>query len=362
MGWIIWDPSSVFFMIPYLGLPLTWYGLIFASGFLIGYQIFIYMFCRYLAFSPSLRESDVNWKEINKLPFAVEKGNILTLKKIIDKEPLSQKTLTRWQQRLLRETERKRGSLTCEMLRKRFLWENAVPKFFRPLKDRAVSYAETGVLYVMIATILGARLGHILFYEHPMEYLKNPLSILKTWEGGLASHGAIIAIIISLFLFYRKSKEQYPEFSFLRLVDTASISVMFVAGMIRIGNFFNQEILGVHTLKPWGIIFKHPADGSPPLPRHPAQLYESAFYFGIFFFVFYLWKRFNWTLKPGRICGIAIGGSFLFRFFIEYVKTEQSLIIGNFHTSLLMGQLLSIPLVTIGIILFFAKQREKIEA
>lgn len=219
--------------------------------------------------------------------------------------------------------------------------------------DVAKSFGDKLIVYVIIATIIGARLGHVLFYESSSFYLKDPISIFKIWEGGLASHGGIVGVIVALFIFYRKNKIQ--KFTFLHLLDYMSVPTMFVCSMIRIGNFFNQEILGIETAKPWGLIFDHPKDGSLPSVRHPAMLYESVGYFIIFLSIFFIWDKYK--LRSGKIFGLTLSFSFAFRFFIEYFKDEQSLWFNG--NQILMGQLLSLPMIVIGVIFFVYKARKK---
>jgi prolipoprotein diacylglyceryl transferase len=114
-------------------------------------------------------------------------------------------------------------------------------------KERQV---EILTLYMVVATIIGARLGHVLFYE-PARYLSNPLDILKVWEGGLASHGGAAGILIALYLFSRK----YKDISYLWILDRIVIVVAITAVLIRIGNFMNSEIIGVPTDKAYGVVF-----------------------------------------------------------------------------------------------------------
>ena len=107
------------------------------------------------------------------------------------------------------------------------------------------------LFHVVIGTVVGARLGHCLLYE-PMDYLANPIRILKIWEGGLASHGGFLGVMIALILFCRK----YPEISWFWVADRMTVPSMLTGGFIRIGNFFNSEIIGKATDVPWAIIFK----------------------------------------------------------------------------------------------------------
>ena len=362
IAWFHWDPSANIVTLPYVGLPLTWYGLLFATGFWLGFHIFVSMFKRYLALKPEFVEGDVNWLAFarsNALDLVnLEKGNIAScntyLKNWRKPQPFKEKSEASL---LVSECRKAKGDDVAKLLEKRLTLESNYPKIFTPLKLRAKDFAEKLILYVIAATVIGARLGHIIFYEHLSDYLKNPLGILKTWEGGLASHGGIIAIIFAVWIFYRSSKKKYSDFSWYMLLDGIAIPTMLVSGLIRIGNFFNQEVLGTESAMPWAIIFDHPADGSLAVPRHPVQLYESLFYLGIFVLLLVLWRKYANKWQPGRFCGIALFSSFIFRFFVEFIKTGQSIWFDSPNSMLLMGQMLSIPLSLIGAYLIFRKKK-----
>jgi prolipoprotein diacylglyceryl transferase len=128
-------------------------------------------------------------------------------------------------------------------------------------------------LYIFLGTLIGARLGHVLFYQ-PDYYLSRPWEILMIWQGGLASHGGFIGVLIALYFYLR----QYNEMSVLELSDRLVIATLPAAGLIRIGNFFNSEILGVPTNLPWAVVFLRVDD----IPRHPAMLYEALAYLLVF--------------------------------------------------------------------------------
>lgn len=218
-------------------------------------------------------------------------------------------------------------------------------------ENKPVAWLDSLSLYVGAGTILGARLGHCLFYE-PEYYLSHPIEILKIWEGGLASHGAAIGILLSLWLFSRKFKEA----SFLWITDRLVIVVTLAAVTIRLGNLMNSEIVGGPTDLPWGFVFERLNED---FPRHPTQLYEAFAYLLIFVFLF----RQYWKNKAGeyrgRLFGLFLILLFGFRFFIEYIKDVQV----EFEKSMAlnMGQWLSIPLVLVGIFLLIrsGKSRQK---
>ncbi len=223
------------------------------------------------------------------------------------------------------------------------------------IKKTSIVIADRLAIFVIIGTIIGARLGHVIFYEDFSYYLSNPIEIIKIWEGGLASHGATLGIMIALLLFTIYLRTITSKISWLHLFDLACIPVA-VAGMfIRIGNFFNQEILGKQTTVFWAIIFGHPADGGPIVPRHPTQLYEALAYLVIFIFLFYLSYKPYFFKKDGKIIGLFLVLVFGSRFIIEFWKVKQSVLLAN-DSFLLMGQYLSLPFVFLGVIFFFWTQ------
>src|SRR5262249_5807403 len=146
-------------------------------------------------------------------------------------------------------------------------------------KKEVSKISERVSFYVILGTIVGARLGDVLFYQSPAAYVQDPLGILRFWEGGLASHGAIIGILLSLWIFCVRIRKSYQMLTWIAMLDLLCIPGLLAGGFIRIGNFINQEILGTETLLPWGVVFGHPADGRAIVPRHPVQLYEALFYF-----------------------------------------------------------------------------------
>jgi prolipoprotein diacylglyceryl transferase len=194
-------------------------------------------------------------------------------------------------------------------------------------------------VYMIFGTVIGARLGHCLFYN-PEYYLSNPIEILKVWEGGLASHGAAIGIIIAIYLFSDKKK----NYSMLWVLDRIVIVVALAGTFIRLGNLFNSEIIGIPTDVSWAFIFTSVDD----LPRHPAQLYESIAYLIIFITLFFIYYKGIEKNRKGLLFGLFLVLVFTFRFFVEFVKENQS----SFEEGLVlnMGQILSIPFVLMGLI------------
>ena len=200
--------------------------------------------------------------------------------------------------------------------------------------------------YVMLGTIIGARLGHVLFYQ-PDYYFARPWEVPMVWRGGLASHGGFAGVIIALYLYLRKHRDM----SFIELADRLAIACLPAATMIRIGNFFNSEIIGRPSDLPWAIVFVWVDD----LPRHPAMLYEAAAYLVVFCALYVAYWRTRIIQFPGRVFGITLATCFFARFMIEFVKENQ--VPFENHLPLNMGQLLSIPFILTGIVLIYASSR-----
>lgn len=226
-----------------------------------------------------------------------------------------------------------------------------IPMFKRHLnaqKSVANLLVDRMTWFVVTGTIVGARLGHVFFYEWP-HYQNDYAEIFRVWKGGLASHGGAVGILIALFFYQRYIRKQFPQFSFLVLLDMLVVPTAFAGFCIRIGNFINQEILGTETTVPWAIIFGDPADRSAIVPRHPVQLYEALAYLLSFGILFLLWKKY----KTDRYVGLQSGLFFILifgaRFVLEFLKLPQSIMIDE--NLLQTGQILSIPFILAGILL-----------
>lgn len=225
-------------------------------------------------------------------------------------------------------------------------------------------------IYMALGTIIGARLGHCFFYD--FEYFsKHPLEILMVWKGGLASHGAFIGIIISLYLFVKKT-----GISLLWVMDRIAVVTALAGFFIRMGNLMNSEIYGRATDLPWGFSFVRDRSSranfydqitgeflGKHLPCHPTQIYEALSYLFIFILLFWVIRKYAPILKEGIIFGLFMILVFSARFLIEFVKFEQSdfevNMISKLHIN--MGQLLSIPLILIGVgVLFWVRKNGKL--
>ena len=204
-------------------------------------------------------------------------------------------------------------------------------------------------IFGMIGILVGARLGHCLFYE-PSYYLSNPLEMILpiTFPSGggvkfigyqgLASHGGALGLLIALYFYSRKTKH-----SMIDTIDLIAVVSGLGAGFIRLANFMNSEIIGMPTTKPWGVIFERVDN----LPRHPAQLYEAICYFIIFAIMMILYKKKRDMLKSGFFFGLVLVLIFTARFIIEFFKEDQV----GFEDGMTfnMGQLLSVPYIVVGI-------------
>lgn len=221
-------------------------------------------------------------------------------------------------------------------------------------------YLESLVIYIFLATLIGARLGHCLFYEpdyfltseHWLEIIL-PFNIQTgrfTGYQGLASHGAAIGILLSLWLFYRKY-----HINLWWLVDRLVIVVALGGAFIRLGNLFNSEIYGVETSLPWGFVFERNGE---TVPKHPTQLYEALSYFIIFVVCLCVYRKKQGKLHNGRLFGWWLIALFGVRFLIEFVKEEQV----SFEQSMTldMGQWLSVPFILAGVILVLLSHRGKL--
>jgi len=233
-------------------------------------------------------------------------------------------------------------------------------KFYRHEKV-SEEYLEPLFIFTIVGTLLGARLGEVFFYN--WDYYQNNLAeillpIKVTPDGleftgfrGLASHGAAIGIITSLYLYQRK----YSYRPLLWVLDRLCITVAFAGIFIRIGNFFNSEIVGLYSNSDFGVVFLNRGE---VLPRHPVQLYESFGYLVVFLILRHLYWNTNRKDQTGFLFGAFFVLLFGVRFIAEFVKESQ----GGFETSLGLlstGQWLSIPLILVG---FYLLRRAQLKS
>jgi prolipoprotein diacylglyceryl transferase len=201
-----------------------------------------------------------------------------------------------------------------------------------------ITYANILLVLVGAAAVIGARLGEVFFYEWPY-YRAHPLDILRIWRGGLASHGAVIAIAVTLWL-YARFVIRKP---LLWVSDRTVAGIALTAACVRFGNLLNSEVLGVPTSVAWGFVFLR-VDATP---RHPVQLYEGLAYLLLCAALIAVRRRY--ALPEGCLSGLFLVGMFLPRWLLEFTKEGAMLALG-----MNTGQVLSLPLIPIGAALFAA--------
>lgn len=221
-------------------------------------------------------------------------------------------------------------------------------------KDQKVkdAYFDPLFIYCFLGILIGARLGHCLFYQ-PNYFLSSWTHVVEmflpihqmadgSWKftgyEGLASHGGTIGLMVALYLYYRKT-----GMNLWHVLDDIAIATPITACFIRLGNLMNSEIIGTPTNVPWAFIFER----VDMMPRHPGQLYEAIAYFFFFFVMLHFYKRTSKKVGTGFYFGLCLTLIFTFRFFIEYTKDIQV----DFESGMIfnMGQLLSIPFIILGI-------------
>lgn len=208
--------------------------------------------------------------------------------------------------------------------------------------------AERLLTFMVVGTLVGARLVHVIFYD-PSYYLKHPLEIPAIWEGGLASHGGALGILVALY-FYTRGR---PDQGYIWLLDRIVIPAALGGCLVRIGNLFNSEILGVPTQVPWAFVFQR----VDKVPRHPVQLYEAIAYALVFVVLLQMYRRMREHTPRGLLFGLFLVGTFGARFFLEFLKQPQATYEQSFRIS--VGQWLSIPFVIWGAILLWQAVRRR---
>lgn len=214
------------------------------------------------------------------------------------------------------------------------------------------------LMWTVAGTIVGARLGHVFFYEWDL-FSQNPIKILYVWEGGLASHGGAIGVILGVILFSIVTTKRSPLWTFDRLV----VPIALVGGLIRFGNLMNSEIFGHATTLPWGFRFVNSPEWQALYAGqacHPTQIYEAICYFALFALLMWMYWRKNAEERPGLIFGVFLIGIFTPRFFIEFIKNPQEAF--EQSMALNMGQWLSIPFIIAGIsLIIYAMRRPRLK-
>jgi len=213
---------------------------------------------------------------------------------------------------------------------KMFKHENIDPKWLESL-----------FIYLIVATVVGARLGHVFFYGWEY-YSQHPIEILYIWQGGLASHGGVLGIIVAMIIWSMKVSKR----SILWVLDRVVVPSILVAALIRLGNLMNSEIYGMQTSLPWGFIFER---NHEIVPKHPTQIYEALSYLLTFGVIQYMY----WKTKAKEYQGLLVGVFFIMvftaRFLVEFIKEDQEAFEATM--ALNMGQWLSIPFILTGVVL-----------
>lgn len=210
-------------------------------------------------------------------------------------------------------------------------------------------------IYTIVATIIGSRLGHVFFYGWDY-YSQHPAEIIKVWEGGLASHGGAIGILIALLIYkFRVARQR----SYLWVMDHIVVPTALAAFFIRMGNLMNSEIYGQPTDVPWAFRFLRLGPDAGMIPRHPSQIYEALAYLIVFGILVWLYQRKKAYQREGMLFGTFLIGIFGFRLFVETMKANQEAF--EEGMTLNMGQLLSIPFIVAGItcLVFALKNKRK---
>lgn len=218
--------------------------------------------------------------------------------------------------------------------------------------------SESIFLYGTLGTILGSRLGHCLFYD-PDFYLSHPWEIITGFrDGGMASHGAAIGILVGLWLFSRKNKLPY-----IWSLDRIMVGVAIGGAVVRFGNLFNSEIFGTPTSLPWGFEFVRSAKWVrefAPAAVHPTQIYEALCYVITFIVLVVLYYRYDMARRrPGLMFGVGLVGIFVTRFLIESIKVNQEAF--EEGMALNMGQWLSVPFILLAGVMIYRALRKPAE-
>lgn len=209
-------------------------------------------------------------------------------------------------------------------------------------------HLDSAVIYLFFGMIIGARLGHVFFYESAY-YLRNPVDILKIWEGGLASHGAAVGVLLAYLLWIKVRKVKFPKYA-----DTLILGFPLLAGFVRVGNFFNSEILGNPTNAEWGVIFARLGED---FPRHPVQLYSALMNWLIFVILLLVYRKYYDKTPPLFFLFLYMMLYFSGRFIVEFWKDLHGPLQ---NIPLSMGQLLSVIPIFIALTYFGVLLKRKL--
>lgn len=228
-----------------------------------------------------------------------------------------------------------------------FLFGVQIMTYIFKVEEKPRADLDPLLMTMVISSVVGARLGHFLFYE-PWVFIQNPLQIITPPYAGLASHGGVIGSIIGLLLYSRRSSNKATGQTFLWVIDRICITAALFGVFVRFGNLMNSEIFGKPSNVPWAFVFLRDHEFSQ-VPRHPTQLYESLSCLLLFFILFWYWKTYRKQSVPGTMLGISLVWVFSLRFVWEFFKENQ--VAFEDIMTLNMGQILSVPAITLGLIL-----------
>ncbi|MGH8476568.1 MAG: prolipoprotein diacylglyceryl transferase [Methylococcales bacterium] len=203
-------------------------------------------------------------------------------------------------------------------------------------------------IYVFVGVLVGARLGHCLVYD-PGFYLSHPLEILKIWQGGLASHGGALGVLVAAYVFSKRKR----GYTVLGMLDRGAVPLATVAFFIRMGNLFNSEIVGVETTVPWAFVFER----VDAFARHPVQLYEALSYLLISGVMLYGYLKWVNRMADGFLIGVYMLLMFSARFYLEIFKTPQASYDADYFLS--VGQWLSVPFILAGLVFIVRAYRHR---
>jgi phosphatidylglycerol:prolipoprotein diacylglycerol transferase len=246
--------------------------------------------------------------------------------------------------------------IAAGLMRRPALWGGTPPM--------TPAQVESLLTWVILGVVLGGRLGFVLFYQ-PAHYLAHPAEILRVWEGGMSFHGGFLGVVVAAFLFFR-----HHGIPILPAADALAAAAPPGLLLGRLANFINAELWGRPTSLPWGVVF--PGEAAQDCPgitglcaRHPSQLYEAALE-GLLLgaaLLFLIYRR-GWLKRPGQICGLFLAGYGTARFLVEFVRQADAQYItpdnplGHAALGLSMGQILSLPMILLGLALILHARRQ----
>lgn len=318
---MVWNPSSVLLQVG--SFELGWYPALFGLGFLLALLVGISFFKRLCSLHPEYKPADVkDWVGLQGV-LGCQKSEVIERMNLAleckEEEEEAGKGLVRFGRRCMDEMGVKR-------LKNRLYFDGCLRGMVAGISERSCFLAEIAWVYVLVGGYLGAHVFDALFYGGDLFHFG--------W--GMSSHGAFVGALFAVLLWFISFKRMLPRISFWNYVDVGVVPTLIVCGLIRLGNFFNMEILGKATHVPWGVVF-----GEEGLMRHPVQLYEAVWYLGSAALFGVLFLKHGPGMRAGRFAGLALLVTSLFRFGMEFLKVEGELV----------GQMLTLPFLVLGLLL-----------